>query len=683
MHRIFLCISLLFNLAPCFSQLMSIEEHEAWLDSIAKESFVANSILLDEVDVHGIGTKQGDVQAYLRGNSLTSVDDFIHRVPGLNMSRKGNYANEPLMRGLDINRMVVNIDGMRIQPACTDRMDPVTSYMEPNNMGSMEVEKGSDGFKGSSSTGHCLNFTQKAPSFDRERPIKGSIGMRYGTVANEFSQMGDLDWNRNKSSVRFNFVHRRAGNYYGGNRTLVENSSFNKLNFGLGFAQQMGKSNMLKINYLHDDAWDIGYPALPMDVSKAQARMVSASFLRSFGPSTNHHLDFKVYYNKIVHIMDDSKRENVVMHMDMPGETQTYGSLLSLQLNPSERTRINSKLEYFNTYSFAEMTMYPEGESSMYMQTWPGIRYTGVSGAIDMRRQLGATYSLVAGARVELASMYMEEEFGEDQFRVFAKENPSDELHTLPSIFLGLDKEIGSAGIIGIRTSYGVRLPNNSEKFGFFIFNSTDMFDYMGDPDLKNETSYKIDLNYNYKSKKLDFGISQFNYFFQDYILGIADTSLDAMTPGARGVKYYSNTSTARLHGIEFFGHYFFSDRVSTLATINYTYGNDFEGQPLPFIPPLKISYSNFVSLGKIKVQPEVVFAAVQNRVSEKNVESPTPSFWLFNFHCSREYELKGSTLSARIGLENIFDNYYREHIDWGDIPRPGRNLYVDLSWRF
>ena len=63
-----------------------------------------------------------------RGNSLTSVDDFIHRVPGLNMSRKGNYANEPMMRGLNINRMAVNIDGSHVN---VEVVSPVFSGLSP------------------------------------------------------------------------------------------------------------------------------------------------------------------------------------------------------------------------------------------------------------------------------------------------------------------------------------------------------------------------------------------------------------------------------------------------------------------------------------------------------------------------------------------------------------------------
>ncbi len=665
------------------SQFANQEEYQAWLDSLAKENYIANTILLEEVNVLSRSGKEKDFYEYLRGNPMNSVDDFVHHLPGMNMSRKGNYASEPMMRGMDINRLEVNIDGMRIKPACTDRMDPVTSYMEPNNMATLELEKGSEGFKSASSTGHGLNFTTKSPVFDRSRQVKGMVGLKYGTVANEFSQMGDVNWNSKGSAVRFNFVNRWAGNYYGGEKTLVENSGFNKLNFSLGYSQQIGESDLIKIHYIQDEAWDIGYPALPMDVSRASAKMLSGTYLRSFGAEKRNSMDVKFYYNTIVHIMDDSKREDVVMHMDMPGETQTIGTIFSTRLVNQKGNSINTKVELYNSYSFAEMTMYPEGQSSMYMQTWPGIRQYGFSVGVDGKAALSSKTRVSAGLRLEVAKMYMEEDFGISQFDVFGKENTEEEFTPLPTVFLGLDRKLGSKSNLGIRGSYGVRMPNNSEKFGFYIFNSTDRFDYVGDPEIQPENSFKLDLEYTYQSSRFTFKVTQFNYYFTNYILGVSDTILQAMTPGAQGVKTYSNTSNASLNGIELFSQFELSPKTGLIATINYSHGNDYEGEPLPFIPPFKMMASTYSRLKLFTIQPEVVYAAAQNRVSEKNIESSTPSFWLFNFKISKDYQFNNKRLRGVVGIENIFDNLYREHIDWGGIPRPGRNIFVDLSFSF
>ena len=40
-------------------------------------------------------------------------------------------------------------------------------------------------------------------------------------------------------------------------------------------------------------------------------------------------------------------------------------------------------------------------------------------------------------------------------------------------------------------------------------------------------------------------------------------------------------------------------------------------------------------------------------------------------------------SLSANGGIENLLDTKYHDHLDWGGIPRPGRNFYLNLSYSF
>jgi outer membrane receptor protein involved in Fe transport len=41
------------------------------------------------------------------------------------------------------------------------------------------------------------------------------------------------------------------------------------------------------------------------------------------------------------------------------------------------------------------------------------------------------------------------------------------------------------------------------------------------------------------------------------------------------------------------------------------------------------------------------------------------------------------SFLQCNAGIQNIFDRNYREHLDWGSIPRPGRNVYLNMIYKF
>ena len=47
------------------------------------------------------------------------------------------------------------------------------------------------------------------------------------------------------------------------------------------------------------------------------------------------------------------------------------------------------------------------------------------------------------------------------------------------------------------------------------------------------------------------------------------------------------------------------------------------------------------------------------------------------------ESELPPNVPEDSGAIENLFDQYYYRHLDWGNIPRAGRNLYLNLAWHF
>ncbi|MBK6507776.1 MAG: TonB-dependent receptor [Ignavibacteria bacterium] len=219
-----------------------------------------------------------------------------------------------------------------------------------------------------------------------------------------------------------------------------------------------------------------------------------------------------------------------------------------------------------------------------------------------------------------------------------------------------------------------------SEQYAFYIFNRLDSYDYVGDPYLKNETVNQFELNVLANTGKLRLETSAFGYFFSDYILGEVNESLSAMTEGSRGVKIYQNIPSAKLLGFEQTADYQISSKFRAINNIQYTYGVDDLGEYLPQIPPLMGSLSIRFSEQDYLLQAETVWAAAQRNVNEIYGESQSPSFVVFNLRGSLKLF---EALSVDAGVENIFDMLYYEHLDWQQIPRPGRNLYVSLKTGF
>jgi iron complex outermembrane receptor protein len=124
--------------------------------------------------------------------------------------------------------------------------------------------------------------------------------------------------------------------------------------------------------------------------------------------------------------------------------------------------------------------------------------------------------------------------------------------------------------------------------------------------------------------------------------------------------------------------------KILTLSnTSSYTYGNTFEGDPLPLVPPFKNVSGIKWSHQKGFVQLECESAANQPRTNPEFGEMKTPAYALLNLRASYFFNFGQKRLTLNGGIENLLDHNYRTHLDWGGIPRPGINGYLNVSFTF
>lgn len=176
---------------------------QAWEDSIKSNSYIGIEVTLDEMIIQDSADSLNSPNYnFYKNNPLNSTDDILSRLSGISMVRRGNYAWEPTINGLSGGQINVCIDGMRMFGACTDKMDPISSYVESNNLESIQIEKGSAGSVHGSSVGGTVSFNLKKPKFSS--PLSGSISSRYETVSKGFSQMASFNHGSDNFAVRLN-----------------------------------------------------------------------------------------------------------------------------------------------------------------------------------------------------------------------------------------------------------------------------------------------------------------------------------------------------------------------------------------------------------------------------------------------------------------------------------------------
>ncbi|MBL7930559.1 MAG: TonB-dependent receptor, partial [Bacteroidia bacterium] len=435
----------------------------------------------------------------------------------------------------------------------------------------------------------------------------------------------------------------------------------------------------IKINYLGDWGKNIGYPALPMDVGKATAQIMSLKHQRAFKGKRLEANELKVYYNSIYHQMDDTHREDVLMHMDMPGWSSTYGFYDNL----STRKGFNLRVDYHHTETRADMVMYPIGEPTMYLQTLPENALSDLGLAMKKHFSFKHKQQLDLNARLDVTRQYGFEGPGVKQWAVFNKDITETKQDLLKNGNIRYGKFFGERLLAQLSVGYGERLPTSNERYGYYLFNRQDLYDYVGNMDLSPERSVQSEFTLRYAHKKLECSANVFYHQTYDYIYAYRMSNAGAMTPGALGLKTYTNILYASSRGTELTLKYNINDRFTYMGTGKYVYAITNTGAPLPLVPPFKLQQALRCKIKLTQMQLEYDYAATQNRINPDYGDRATPDYHLFNFRVSRNFRMRNCILQATAACENIFDVRYREHLDIGQVPRFGRGFSGNISFLF
>ncbi len=634
------------------------------------------TVNLDEVIL--ISTRR--TNNYQRRNKpLATLDEYLESSKKVQMIKRGAYAWEPSLNSMSSERLSITIDGMKIFGACTDKMDPITSYVEVSNLGKASVSSGQQGAKHGTTIGGAIDLELKKSNF-RDTGIRGQLETGFESNNEMNVWAAKLDFSNSKFYMDTNVSYRKAGNYRAGGGEEIAFSQFEKYNLAVNSGFKIAENQSLTASLIFDEARDVGYPALPMDVSMAQGIITSLGFQQDSLRGNWSNWNSKLYFNTITHVMDDTKRPNVPIHMDMPGWSETYGFFSEAELDHKKHS-LFFKLDGYYNKSLAEMTMYPNdpNELPMFMLTWPDVRTGNAGFFLEDEIQLKGS-RLKLATRMAAQNQMVADEYGLNSLRIFYPEMHQSKTRFLKSIS-GQWHKIWKPWQLHVGLSYGDRAPSVSEGYGFYLYNSFDNHDYIGDPELANEKSMEINAKLVWEKSKFKVS-AEANYFHTpDYIIGVVDPSLSVMTIGAEGVKVYRNLEHANLFNTSLQLEYAPFPQIKWNGLVTYHRGVDYKGENLPFISPISyrtnLSYRKGAVTGAISING----AGKQQHYNPHYGEDKTQAYTIFSLSLGKSFDFNNDLLVAKMGVENIFDERYSTFSDWKNIPRMGRNFHVTLSY--
>ena len=257
------------------------------------------------------------------------------------------------------------------------------------------------------------------------------------------------------------------------------------------------------------------------------------------------------------------------------------------------------------------------------------------------------------------------------------------------------DAVSGSAGIlvnptaataVVLNLGRGFRAPSTFELFANGVHEGTARFE-RGDPALANEHSVNLDLALRVQSSRVSAELGGFVNFVENYIYP-RPTGIDDPASGFQIFEY--TQGNARLYGIEAVGEYHPTAWLHLRATADQVRGQNRElGIPLPFVPPLRLTYS-------ARLEGEAIgaiagpYIALQGETNARQrhpdpADFVTGAYTLAHAGGGFSIPVAGRMVGLDVQVRNAFNRSYRSFLSryktWA--LDPGRNIVVRASTAF
>jgi iron complex outermembrane receptor protein len=648
------------------------------------------------------------------GNSYSyDVGEYLKTIPNVSGIRKGGTSIDPVIRGYKYSQLNIILNsGIKIENGCPNRMDPVTSHIEPEAIKSIEVIKGPFSLKYGPSFGGVVNLVAESPKPFEHFEIHANVQLGYESNWAGRKVHGSVFGGNKRIYFITEAGYKNYGNYQSGS-TGEYNSTFETAFKKYDYSSKLGftiKSNQyLTLSYASSQGRDVMFPALPMDEKMDDTRIMSLDYsIGNLSPVIKL-LDIKFYRSVVDHIMDNSNRPGYAQ-MQMVADVHAINTggraTLTTQLTNS---RFLFGLDYENVQKdgLRTGTMEMMGTISINKKKlWHDANIQNVGLFAEYKTSF-STYEVNAGIRGD----YNWARSG-DTLKVFHDDidyfNDVNAQYLNLSASVAITKKVNAWIDLTLALGRGTRSPNMLERYIKLLPVGYDNYDYLGNPQLKPETNNEIDLTI--QTRNTGIGDVYLNFFYsyvQDYITAnlLPPSVITAQSQGVFGVKQFENTGHIISKGFELGYQSPVKYKLGGGLTAALTYATipsvtkylttdgeitdavEISDDAVPEIPPLEANLNVHYRLLKGNLTPKVTlrYVADQRHTSEAFYEEDTPGFTLLNL--SIVYTIN-KYAKLNCGINNVFDRAYYEHLNRRiigskeNLYEPGRVIYTTLSIR-
>ncbi|MBK6963917.1 MAG: TonB-dependent receptor [Bacteroidales bacterium] len=652
--------------------------------------------------------------------NVADIGDILRNEPNISGIRRGGYAVDPVVRGFRYSQLNIFLDeGIHIEGGCPNRMDPVLSHIEPEQIERMEIMRGPYLLQyGPSPSSSIKIVTRDENAFVVRSPKVVSV-TGYDNNRKGIRQHLSISGSDGTLYYRLGGGIKNFGNYTDGNGKEWE-SAFNKKDFYADLGYQINKGEAIIVSYKGTFGREVMYPALPMDEIEDNTHIFSALYTKHDLLIPDNNIQVSVYRSGVYHEMDNRFRPQY--SQVVPPYTGKMQAVAKVNTSISgARVIINRKTGNFlinggfdselarkDGVREMKMIMQMNGQeftSIKYFNLWKDAfilnngLFTGISSG-------NRKFSYAASMRVD----YNYSDSGDTL--VIAKDDITwFEVKPAGKVLLSLSAsgswDINKKAKLSLGLARGTRAPDMQERYIKFLATGYDKYDYLGNPDLKPEINYQADLMFNYSLKNSRIFVNLFRSDVQDFITGtlVPPSVARPVSMGAPGVKQFNNIDRAVFYGIEAgvtstpvenmgvafsagYTYAFFPEIEKIILENNQAAGTVIlKNDPIPEIPPFEAKLKATYLLVGDRLKPGIEIRAVakQDAVSGASYEENSPGYVIANLSVDL---IPYSWLTITSGINNLFNKAYYDHLNRklsgssGKLYEPGRTFFVNLLIR-
>ncbi len=631
----------------------------------------------------------------------SNVGEFLNSQTGFAAVRRGGYSVDPVMRGNRDEQLNIQYDGgVKVSFACPNRMDPVTSHIQAEDLEKIEVIKGPYSVRYGQTFGGIVNLVQKRPAPADHFSVHGEMESGYESISEGRRARAALS----ASGKMFDFYasggSKDYGNYQSGAGAEVP-SSFKVNDYSLRLGVNPSANHRVQLGWRQSFVRDVRHAGLPMDTNYDDTDIWSLDYAgRGLGRKI-FSLNAKAYGSQVSHLMTNRLRPNYMMvHAETPvssdmlggkieiGGTLSAKNIFYIGADWEKRSKDGARTREVFTNPCTGMMMNPS--RTFTDAIWQDSEISDFGVFSEIRQILNPKLTAVAGVRIDAVSSKIN-----DPAVQFTAEygNFEDINETNISANLSFNYTLNTTTNLQLAMGRGTRTANLIERYINHLSIGVDPHEYVGNPNLKPEVNHQVDLSLDKQIGALSLTANAFYSLAQDYITASVDENLSRLYLPCREpqqVKRYHNIDRARQMGFELNLRGKAMENISYRVAAAYTRADDLaRNDPLPEIPPLEANLAVRYSQAQSHYWAELSgrFVARQDRISEAFSETETPGFSTFNFLTGFKM---ASFAEINIGVINILDENYYEHLNrkYRNMPtqeilyEPGRNFTVNLKLR-